>query len=520
MRLRDLIVGLDARAPDALLDVDVRAVTDDSREVRPGSLFVARQGTRVDGRQFIAGAMRSGAAAVAMEPGSTPPEGTPVVLTGDAALLLAVAAERIHGSPTSKMRVAGVTGTNGKTTVSFLLRRILEESGRRCGLVSTVRIDAGEQGGALEKATMTTPGAPALAAMLGEIASRGCDSVVVETSSHALEQKRVAGMRYRVGVFTNLTGDHLDYHGTMEAYAAAKAKLFESLPEDGFAIVNADDPMSERMLRDCRAKIVLCTAGAPMLRLRNASNAAATVLDASREGTELRLTGPWGDIRVRMPLIGAHNVMNALQSAAAAHAMGAGADAIERALAHASAPPGRLQPVTRSANSAEPVSVFVDYAHTDDALERALRATRSIVPSGARLWVVFGCGGDRDRTKRPRMGEVAARLADVVVVTSDNPRTEEPRSILEQVLAGVPEAKRADASRRADVDREDAIRRAVRDAQRGDVILIAGKGHEDYQILPDGKGGTVRRHFDDVEVARAALTDRAANSAHGGGEAA
>ncbi len=522
MRLRDLIQGLAVRAPDAVLDAEICAVTDDSREVVPGALFVARQGVHADGRRFLDAALASGASAVAMEPrpGESPPKDAPILVTPDAALLLAVAAERFHGSPTSAMQVVGVTGTNGKTTVCFLVRAILEEAGLPCGLVSTVRIDAGSKSDPIQKATMTTPGAAPLAAMLGRIASQGCKAVALETSSHALEQKRVAGVRYAAAVFTNLTGDHLDYHGDMASYADAKAKLFEGLAPEATAIVNADEPWSERMLRDCRAKIVLCTAGAPMLRLRNAKHASAQALGASRDGTDLSLTGPWGEARFVLPLIGAHNVMNALQAAAAAHALGADRVAIERALSKAAAPPGRLQPVTRAPNSEEPVSVYVDYAHTDDALERSLRAVRATVAPGRRLWLVFGCGGDRDRTKRPRMGEVAGRLADVLVVTSDNPRTEDPRSIIEQVLAGVPAKRRDEAEARAEPDRERAIAGAVREAEAGDVILIAGKGHEDYQILPDGKGGTVRRDFDDVLVARAALTERHERARRGGGAAA
>lgn len=522
MRLRDLIQGLDVHAPESLLDVTVTSVTDDSRQVIPGALFVARRGEFVDGRRFVKGALADGAAAVAMEPGpgESPPSDGPILVTRDAALLLAVAAERFQGSPTSAMDVVGVTGTNGKTTSCFLIRRLLEAGGRKCGLVSTVRIDAGSEGEPLQKATMTTPGAAALAKMLGAIAAHGCDSVALETSSHALEQKRVAAVRYKVAVFTNLTGDHLDYHGDMATYASAKAKLFESLAPDATAVVNADDPWSERMLRDCRAKIVLCTAGAPMLRLRNAQNASAQVTSASGDGTDVVLTGPWGEAKLRLPLIGAHNVMNALQAAAAAHALGADRAVIERALASAEAPPGRLQPVTRSANSKESVAVYVDYAHTDDALERSITAVRAAAPAGSRLWLVFGCGGDRDKTKRPRMGEVASRLADVLVITSDNPRTEDPRSIIDQVLAGVSAERGREAAKRAEVDREKAIHSAILDAAAGDVVLIAGKGHEDYQILPDGKGGTVRRDFDDVLVAREALQKRHDNRRRGGGAAA
>lgn len=509
--------------------ISVRAIADDSRAVEPGALFIARPGVKQDGTAYALDAVRAGAAAVIL-PASAPipsgmPQGVCVLTHADAApwamnLLTGRLAERFYGNPSSRLCVAGVTGTNGKTTTSVLLQWLLNSAERpggstRCGLISTVAIDAGPE---RTKAVMTTPGAVELSRSLAAMADAGRTHAVVETSSHALDQGRVAALRYRVGVFTNLSGDHLDYHKTMEAYAGAKARLFEMLPPDGVAVVNQDDPWSERMLRDCRARVIACTLGAPALSPGGGwARCRAAILGAGMGGMEASLEGPWGELRARIPLVGHHNAMNALQAVAAANALGVSRDALAAALERAPAPPGRLEPVTRvrpgvqggtirGSDRGEPFAVFVDYAHTDDALTRVMSALKPLVGRGGWLRVVFGCGGDRDRTKRPRMGAAVAALADEVVVTSDNPRTEDPMSIIAMVLEGIPEPIRRRAQ--VDPDREAAIRRTIMAAREGDIVLIAGKGHEDYQILPDGRGGTVTRHFDDREVARAALMER------------
>ncbi len=509
-------LGLAHRDGPSPRTVRIADIADDSRAVTPGSLFIARPGPVHDGGSFIADALRAGASAVIAAPSASFPTDARACLlqapdaTADTmARLTAELAERFFGEPSSDLTVLGVTGTNGKTTTSVLLQWLIGGAARsnapsRCGLISTVAIDAGP---ARAKAVMTTPGAIDLSRALAEMVGAGRTHAVVETSSHALDQRRVAALNYQVGVFTNLTGDHLDYHKTIENYADAKARLFEMLPDDGHAIVNHDDPWSERMLRDCPARITVCSMGAPALSAgRGWTRCRAAIESVAMSGMNLALDGPWGSIKVRLPLIGAHNAMNALQAAAAAFAAGVSRADIAERLAAAPAPPGRLEPVTRAPGAPEPFAVLVDYAHTDDALTRVMSAVKPLVAPGASLTVVFGCGGDRDRTKRPRMGAAVAALADRIVVTSDNPRTEDPSSIIEMVLGGIPAHVRARAH--VDPDRESAVRHAVASAQPGDIVLIAGKGHEDYQILPDGHGGTVRRDFDDRLVARAALTDR------------
>jgi UDP-N-acetylmuramoyl-L-alanyl-D-glutamate--2,6-diaminopimelate ligase len=322
----------------------------------------------------------------------------------------------------------------------------------------------------------------------------GCDFAAMETSSHALHQDRVAGLGFRIAVFTNLSGDHLDYHGSMETYAAAKARLFEELSPHALAIVNADDPASERMVRDTQARVLRCS-------LMGQADATVRV-EANGLESRATLRGPWGEVTGQLALVGDHNAMNALQAVAVAHELGMSREAIESVLPSLMPPPGRLEPV--HVEGIDGPRVLVDYAHTDDALEKALTAVAARKGEG-KLWVVFGCGGDRDRTKRPRMGAVAGRLADRVVVTSDNPRTEEPQSIVDQVLAGVP----GGVWTASDADREAAIHLAISQADARDVVVIAGKGHEGYQIIPDGNGGTVHRDFDDRLVARAALSKRA-----------
>ena len=355
-------------------------------------------------------------------------------------------------------------------------------------------------------ASLTTPPATEVSRTLGCMVDNGLAACAMEVSSHALVQGRAAGLRFDAAVFTNLSGDHLDYHGDLESYAGAKAMLFEGLGADAVAIVNADDPVSERMVRGCGADVLRCRlvdeGGA-----RTAEPAGGTATGAihalTRTGFEATLRGPWGAIEAQVGLVGRHNVMNTLQALCAAWrvAPDARAEDLAAALASLKAPPGRLEPAS---GPEDDITVLVDYAHTDDALDKALLAARDLTPDGAQLWVIFGCGGDRDRTKRPRMGEVAGRQADRVVVTSDNPRTESPKAIVEEIIAGL-----GGRDFDAHVDRERAIQHAVSHAQGGDVIVIAGKGHEDYQILSDGDGATYKRHFDDREVAREALRLRA-----------
>lgn len=482
------VVGLEG-------DGDLRptAVVEDSRDAVPGSLFVARPGSSDDGTRFLESAVERGATAVlvgagAPVPGSVARRVAACVRAEDPAGLGSELAHRFHGSPAASLPVVAVTGTNGKTTVAWFVRALFAAAGRRCGLVGTIEVD---DGATHTPAALTTPSSCDLAAMLARMVANDCDSVVLEASSHALHQRRLRGIRPQVAVFTNLSGDHLDYHGSTEAYAAAKASLFGMLAEDGCAVVNADDPAHRRMLEERPPRVVRCS-------LHDAAaDARARILATDRTGMRLRFEGTCGEGEVHVPLVGRHNAENLLLALAALGALGLDPTPWLPALEHLDAPPGRLEPVT---SPEDPFSVLVDYAHTDDALRNVLTAVRPLVPESGRLTVLFGCGGDRDRSKRPRMADVACSIADRVVVTSDNPRTESPEGIVEEILRGVPEGSRDRVTR--EVDRDRAIRRAVGEAIPGEIVVIAGKGHEDYQIL-----GTRRRPFDDRLVARAALED-------------
>jgi len=480
MNLADLIDGTDIRLVGG--DTRICDITEDSRTVVPGSLFVARRGTKADGRRFIDDALAAGAAAVLTDTPVETPHNRPILLVADPARAAALLAERFYGSPASRLSLVAVTGTNGKTSVAHAVRDLLAAAERRCGLIGTVEIDDGCE---RADAAMTTPPAIELSRTLSVMVESGCDSAVIETSSHALDQGRVAALRFGAAVFTNLTGDHQDYHRTLDAYADAKASLFASLAPGATAVINADDAYAERMVLDCSANIVRCSC--------NDSDASVQVLEATLRGSMLRLVGPWGAIEARVPVFGAHNAMNVLEAVAAAHALGVDELTLAAALPRLHPPRGRLQRV------ADKPAVFVDFAHTDDALRSALAAVRSAL-TGGHLWVVFGAGGEKDRTKRPRMGAAAA-LADHLVVTSDNPRSEKPESIIEEILAGVPR----DARVTVEPDRAKAIQLALAGAESDDAVVIAGKGHERDQELPDGRGGTYRVPFDDATVALEAL---------------
>lgn len=554
MRIADLIHGLDVRivnSTDDVANLRVCDITEDSRTVMPGSLFIARKGEKVDGKGFVPGAIAAGAAAILTDDPAfqLPHKGKePIALLSAADTNLAIArlAERFYGEPSSHMRLIGVTGTNGKTTTTFLIHQMLNALGIRCGLIGTVVIDDGVE---VAAASLTTPPALEVSRTFARMHDAGCQAAVMEVSSHALHQRRVGAVSWNASVFTNLTGDHLDYHKTMEEYGAAKAMLFEALPADGVAVVNIQDVAHSGMVKKIKpgVRVVRCKVEMPGALPVTGGTAPETVcrakvMGATTEGTDVEFSGPWGHRNCRIPLVGAFNVMNALQAVATVHALWGGTDEdalsfeiIAGALEKASAPPGRLEPVTAIG---APIQVFVDYAHSDDALATVLGVLRGAMGGGsgagargsnlgrgtsaigmgpmpgtkhesnAELWCVFGCGGDRDKTKRPRMGKVAAEMADRIVVTSDNPRTEDAGTIIGEILVGI--GSGAAGRTMVEPDRERAIRAAIAGAKPGDTIIIAGKGHEDYQILPDPtkKGGTITRHFDDREVARAALRER------------
>lgn len=518
MTLAELIAGLDVTVPgggnEALLSRRICDVTEDSRTVQPGSLFLARSGTKVDGRKFIGEALKQGAAVVLAEEVTSEAARAelqttpgPVVVTTNMSRVAAQVAERFYGSPGKKLALAGVTGTNGKTTTAWIAWQMLNQAGKRTGLVGTVLVDDGRE---VAPAGMTTLPALEMSRSLATMVESGCRGCVMETSSHALDQERVGALEFGVGVFTNLTGDHLDYHGTMERYAAAKAKLFERLKPGALAVVNGETEWSERMLRDCVARVLRC--GVDEERGGDVREGEATVhaVEHGLRHTLMELRGPWGVMMSRVPLTGRYNLMNVLQATCIAHEMGLSAEQMEKALETASVPPGRLQCVS---DETDDVTVFVDYAHTDDGLVSVLTAVRAAMKREAdvgrgtgRLVCVFGCGGDRDRSKRPRMGKAASELADAVMLTSDNPRSENPGAIIEEVLTGVSTARRNVVQ--VQVDRAVAIAQAICTARAGDVVIIAGKGHEEQQIFADGKGGYRKVHFSDVETAREALKAR------------
>ena len=500
MKLGELVEGLDVRVIGGDgLHCRVCDVTEDSRTTLPGSLFIARPGLKSDGRSFIADAVAAGASVILGDASLASqhlPHGVTVVTTGDVPLVSAIVAERFYGAPTSKFAVVGITGTNGKTTTAHAVHRLLNSARIRCGLIGTVQIDDGRE---LSDAVMTTPPACELSNTFATMLDAGCTAAAMEVSSHALHQRRVGALRFSVGVFTNLTGDHLDYHGTMAAYADAKAMLFDSLAPDATAVVNIDDPAYTRMIRGCRATILRCTVDPAKQAECRAVGGACTLA-----GTRVEYSGPWGSFETTISMVGRHNLMNTLQAIAAGWSLGLTLEQLKRAAPLMEPPPGRLERV--SVPGQGDFAVFVDYAHTDDALRNVLGAMRPLVSApGAKLRVVFGCGGDRDRTKRPRMGRAACELADDVVITSDNPRTEQPGAIIDEVLKGVPASDRGKV--RVDADRAVAIRKGVESCRPGDALVIAGKGHETYQILPDGKGGSYRIDFDDRLVAREALLD-------------
>jgi UDP-N-acetylmuramoyl-L-alanyl-D-glutamate--2,6-diaminopimelate ligase len=494
MKLSSIIQGTGARG-EVGADPDVSRVTGDSREAGPGTVFFALPGAHADGHRFAAEAARRGAVAVVAE---RPVECAPAVLllAPSARRAMAVAAANFHGRPGDRLLVAGVTGTNGKTTVTYLVEACAQEAGVPAGVIGTV---THRFPGVERPASHTTPESTAVQGLLAEMRDAGARLALLEVSSHALAQERVAGMRFAAAGFTNLTRDHLDFHGDMESYFAAKRRLFaEHLAEGGVAVVNARDPFGARLADQLGP-------GRRVWRYGTRAEDALRAEDVAigLDGIRARVTTPAGVLEVRSPLVGAHNVENLLCAAGLALALNLPAGAVARALSSSPGAPGRLERV-----DGRGVSLFVDYAHTDDALARALAALRALAPR--RLVCVFGCGGDRDRGKRPIMGRVAAEAADLVVVTSDNPRTEDPGAIVAEIVAGVegtglarlsPAAAR-DGARGfvVEPDRRAAIALAVAAAREGDAVLVAGKGHEDYQLV-----GTEKRHFSDREEARRAL---------------
>ncbi len=470
------------------LDVPCMGVTHDSRRAAPGTIFVALRGLKADGLGFATQAIGAGARAIVAERGPDVPATVPWIVVKDARLALALLAAEFHGHPSREMQVVGITGTNGKTTTSYLVSAIVEAAGTRCGLMGTVTYRIGDRE---FEATRTTPEAPDVQGLMRQMVSAGCGACVMEVSSHALALRRVDGMQFAAGVFTNLTRDHLDFHADMEDYFAAKRRLFEMLPADAPAVVNVDDPRGASLVEVVKRPV---TYG-----INRRADVEPGPLGFSLSGLEFDVRTPRGTVHVQSKLVGKPNVYNILAAVGTTASLGMPLEAIERGLQQLPGVPGRFE-VVSSAN--DDITVVIDYAHTDDALRNLLETARPLAKR--RLITVFGAGGDRDRTKRPLMGMVAGRLSDVVVITSDNPRSEEPARIIEEVnLGAAPEARQGVTQVVTIVDRREAIVHAVGQASAGDVVLIAGKGHEKYQEI----GGRVFP-FDDVAVAREALEAR------------
>ena len=471
MQLKQIISQFSPVSVEGSLDREVSGITYDSRRVTPGMVFVAIPGGRVDGHQFINTAIDRGAAAIICAQNGFSSQRATKIKVLDTREALARAAAAFYEQPSTKLKVIGVTGTNGKTTVAFMVKEILEAAGIKTGLLGTIRYEIGER---VIPAHRTTPEALEIQQMMAQMVRAGCAACVMEVSSHALDQQRVCGVDFDLGIFTNLTQDHLDYHGTMAEYFAAKQKLFTGLhasAKPGSAVINIDDAFGRQLARDTNAEILL-TYG-----LGEAATLRATQIQLGRDATRLKIETPAQKFSCQLPLIGRHNVYNALAAVGAALVLKIPESVIKSALNDLRPVPGRLESIA----AGQPFGVYVDYAHTDDALRNVLLTLREIAPG--RLLLAFGCGGSRDVGKREKMGAAAAELADVTVITSDNPRTESPAAIAAQIEAGFRSVRSEGC--RVELDRRRAIDELIRQARPGDLVLLAGKGHETYQEFED-----------------------------------
>jgi UDP-N-acetylmuramoyl-L-alanyl-D-glutamate--2,6-diaminopimelate ligase len=487
MQLKTLAAALPIRQVIGTLDRPVESIAYDSRRVQRNGLFVALRGEKTDGHQFIDQAIEKGASVIVTEREENNRRVTCLVVENTRTALADLSAT-FYGHPARKLKLAAVTGTNGKTTTAFLIKHICEKAGLRCGLIGTVRYEIGER---VLPAIRTTPESLDLQELLAQIVNAGCSAAATEVSSHALAQDRTRGIEWNVAVFTNLTQDHLDFHETMGNYFDSKAKLFTQLGSQEkkrkpVAIVNIDDRYGERLLNKIDKRVAIVTYG-----MGARANFRASNYRVEFSGTSYQLDARGKSYLVRVPLIGRFNVANSVAALAGANALGISLRDAVLSLGKSPQVPGRLELVPAKRQ----FQVFVDYAHTPDALRNVLKTLRELEPH--RLIVVFGCGGNRDRQKRPLMGEIADRHADYAIITSDNPRGEDPDAIIDETEKGFRSTRYE-----KHVDRTEAIRRAIALAQPRDIVLIAGKGHESYQEFADH---TVP--FDDIQVARRAIED-------------
>lgn len=480
-RLSELLAATAARTIVTSTDPEIAGLHYDSRKAGAGDCFFAVRGTQCDGHDFIADAVRAGVAAVVCEElPAYQKEGVSYVVVDDSNGAMADMAAAFYDHPSRELRLVGVTGTNGKTTVATLLCDLFGALGYRAGLISTVVYRVGNRE---TESTHTTPDAVRLNAMLREMVDAGCEYCFMEVSSHSIVQERIRGLKFEGAVFTNITHDHLDYHKTFAEYIKAKKRLFDSLPKEAFALVNADDRNGEVMAQNTRART-------SRYSLRAAADFNCKIVEMLFDGMLLRMDGS----EVWVNFLGRFNACNLLAVYGAARLLGADKEETLRALSALRSVRGRFEPV----RSASGITAIVDYAHTPDALENVIATVNDIRKPSQQLIAVCGCGGDRDRAKRPEMGAIASRDASIAIFTSDNPRTEDPEAILDEIMAGVREGARCLRI----ADRAQAIRTAVMLARPNDIILVAGKGHETYQIV-----GREKRHFDDREELAAAFRE-------------
>jgi len=488
MILNDLLKNIEVLDVEGGAGIDVSAVVYDSRKALPGCIFAAVKGVKADGNSFIDMAVGKGAVAVLHQDYAGPrASGVTYVRVPDARRAMALAAANLHGRPSSRLKLIGITGTNGKTTTSYLIKSVIESAGGKAGLLGTISYVLGDEKIA---APNTTPESVDLQEYLARMAEAGAGFAVLEVSSHAVSLDRIAGCEFAVKVFTNFTQDHLDFHGTMEEYYAAKKELFTAY--GGVNIINLDDLRGADLASSSKGRTLTYA-------INEKADIRATGITLGPSGLAFVMDSPEGAVKIDSPLVGRHNVYNILAAAGACIASGISLSEVASGIAGMREVPGRLEKV----DAGQDFVVLVDYAHTEDALERVLVTAREFTPG--RLITVFGCGGDRDRTKRPRMGRVASRLSDIVVLTSDNPRTEPSGEILAQAEAGIIEEGSKSKGKGYFIleDRAESIDFAIATAKPGDTVLIAGKGHEDYQII-----GERKFHFDDRESARKSVLKR------------
>ncbi len=496
MKLRELCEATEISVPSGFADLEITLPVIDSRAAVAGSLFICIDGLHTDGHDYIKGAIDRGAVCVlAMEGRETVlPAGICLLTAPDTRRASAVIFNAFYGDPVSKMKFIGVTGTNGKTSVTHMLRSILEASLCRCGIVGTVgcRSAGGRSlhsGGSDPTANMTTPDPPELYRILSEMQSDGVEYVIMEVTSHALALGKTEPISFAAGIFTNLTPEHLDFHGSMKAYAEAKAELFRNCR---LSVLNLDDPAAREMAAAAGGRTVTCG-----IADGRADYTAQGIVSLGKNGVRYELKSGRSRLQLQCPIPGDFTVMNSMQAAVCALELGIPAGAVKVALASMAGVPGRLERL-RLGMEAD-FGVILDYAHTPDALEKLLRTAKSTCGSGERLVLLFGCGGDRDKSKRPVMGHIAQKYADHVILTSDNSRSEDPAEIIRQILIGM------DAERVTVIQsRREAIRQAILQAEPGDLILLAGKGHEEYEITREG-----RQPFSEREIVRAAMAERA-----------